>query len=96
MRASLESDRRRAGFGLGVMAGTFLAFLSAIWVLPAVGVPVGFVVLGLVVGAPVFLILFRSLGAFRALLLAAATAVAAALIFAMLAIGACVVTGCVG
>ena len=78
------------------MLGIFLAFLSAIWVLPALGVPAGFMVLDLVVGTPVFLILFRSLGAFRALLLAAVTAVAAAAIFAVVALGACVAAGCVG
>jgi len=96
VRASLESERRRAGFGLGVMAGTFLVFPAAIWILPALGVPAGFIALGLVVGTPVFLVLFRSLGSFRALLLAAVTAVAAAAIFAVLAFGACVATGCVG
>lgn len=78
------------------MAGILLAFLSAGWVLPAVGFPFGLIVLGLVVGAPVFLILRGSLGPFRALLLAAVTAVAAAVVFALVGFGACVATGCVG
>jgi hypothetical protein len=62
MRADRESERRRAGFGLAVLVGVFLAFPAAAWVLPAFGVLAGFIVLGLVVAAPVFLLLFRSLG----------------------------------
>ena len=73
-----------------------LAFPAALWLLPALGVPAGFIALGLVVGAPVYLLLHRSLGAVRALLLAALIAVAATVIIAVLAFGACVATGCIG
>lgn len=96
MRAGLESERRRAGLALGVLVGAMLAFPAALWLLPALGVLAGFLALGLVVGAPVFLLLYRSLGAVRALLLAAVTAVAATVFIGVLAFGACVATGCVG
>ena len=96
VRAGLESERRRAGLGLGVLLGTMLAFPGAVWALPALGVPAGFLALGLVVGAPVFPLLHRSLGTGRAALLAAITAVTATVVIAVLAFGACVATGCVG
>ena len=96
MRAALESERRRAGLALGVLIGVMLAFPAALWLLPALGVPAGFLALGLVVAAPVFLMLYRSLGAVRASLLAALTAVAATALIAVFAFGACVATGCVG
>ena len=85
-----------AGLGFGVLVGTMLAFPAALWALPALGAPAGFLALGLVVGAPVFPLLHRSLGTGRALLLAAITAVTATLVIAVLAFGACVATGCVG
>jgi hypothetical protein len=69
---------------------------AALWALPALGVPAGFLALGLVVGTPVFPLLHRSLGTVRALLLAAITAVTATVVIAVLAFGACVATGCVG
>jgi hypothetical protein len=64
--------------------------------LPAVGFPAGFLVAGGVVGACVFLVLAKSIGPWRALLLALATAAIAAVVFGALAFGVCVLTGCVG
>lgn len=96
MQARLESQRRRAAYGLAVLVGILLAFLAGTWVFPALGVPGAFLALGTVVGAPVFLVLYRSLGAARALLLALLTAMGAAAIFALLAFGACAASGCVG
>lgn len=96
MGARIESDRRRATFGLAVLTGTLLAFPAGVWLVPVLGSPAGFIALGSVVGAPVFLVSFRRLGAIRALLLAVLTAGAAAAIFTLLVFGACVVTGCVG
>jgi len=93
MRASSETERCRAGFGLAVLAGVLLAFLVGMWIFPAVGAPAAFVALGLVAGAPVFLLLRRSLGAGRALLLALLTAASATVIFATLAFGAWLASG---
>lgn len=64
--------------------------------LPALGVPAGFFAIGLVVGACVFLVLVKSIGPWRALLLGLATAATAAVAFGVLAFGVCVATGCVG
>lgn len=96
MRPRLESEQRRASLGLGVLVGVFLAFPAAALLLPALGVTGGCIALGPVVGAPVFLLLSGSIGTFRALLLVLLTAVAAATLFAVLALGARVATGCVG
>ena len=90
-----ESERRRAGLALGVLVGAMLAFPAALWVLPALGVPAGFLALGSVVGAPVFPLLQRSFGTVRALLLVAITAATATFVIAVLAFRACVTTGCV-
>ena len=73
-----------------------LALLAAVWILPALSAPAGFVALGLVVGTPVFLLPYRSLGAIGALLLTAVTAAATTVLIAMLAFGTSVATGCVG
>ena len=96
MRASDEVERRRAGVGLGALTGTLLAFPAGMWTLPALGVPAGFLVLGIVVGAPVFLLMVQSLGVGRALTLSIATGAIAAGAFAVLAAAACLATGCVG
>lgn len=38
---SLESERRRAGFTFAVLVGVLLAFPAEMWILPALGVPIG-------------------------------------------------------
>lgn len=90
-----ESERRRARLGIGLLVGTILAFLAALWVLPALGSATGFV-LGPVLAMPVFLLLLPSLPARRALALAVLTASATMVVLGLLSFGVCVATGCVG
>lgn len=76
--------------------GSLLAVPAAGVLLAALGFPEGFVAAGIVLGVCVFLVLAKALGALRALLLAVATAAAAAVASGVLAFGVCVATGCVG
>jgi hypothetical protein len=77
--------------------GMLLAWVAAIPLLPALGCPQGFIVLGAIGGIPMFLMLVPRIGLMmRALILTAATAVALSLGFFSLAFSACVATNCIG
>jgi hypothetical protein len=96
VRSSSDTERHRAGLAFGVFAGSLVAVPLAALLLPAAGVPAGFLLAGVVVGACVFLMLAKSIGPWRALLLALAAAAIATVVFGALAFGVCVLTGCVG
>jgi hypothetical protein len=91
-----EPERTRAALALGMFFGVLLAWVAAIPLLPALGSPLGFIVLGAIAGIPMFLMLVPRIGLMRALILTAATAVALGLGFFILAFGACVATNCIG
>lgn len=70
-----EAERTRAGFGFAVFVGVFVMLLSAIPLLPSLGLPAGFLVAGGLGATPTFGFLAWRIGAAKAAAVSALVAV---------------------
>ena len=90
------SQRTRSIAAFGILVGILLAGAVATPLFPALGAPATFAALGVLVALPAALMLGPRIGWRRALLLAGAITLIAAISFTLIVAAACLMTGCIG